>query len=168
MICGAVVTKGLRRFLPRGDMEADRLLSVLGQALGQPLAFDDSGQCALGFSDDRTLVIAAVDETLTSLRVDLAQVERGPAGLDLLRRALALNYRAARPGISIGLCEASSTLALLAFAEGGTDEELVEAVTSLLEDALEVRQALADGGPLPTAGNAASMMAPGPVAWLRG
>lgn len=88
---------------------AEKLLAQLASQLGDPLAFDESGQCALEFEDDVELVIAVMAEAgLLSLRSPIV-----PADPARCRTALQLNYGRLPPGTSLALCPASGMLVAL-------------------------------------------------------
>ena len=131
------------------------LLDGLGSRLGHALSLDASHQCALEFSDSRLLVIAELDEATVSLRVELLSLTAvaDPAvQQSLLKRAMALNYGQARPGLWLGWCEASNTIALLGvFNREGDPEDFVDAVDILLSESLAARASLLAGAPVPTA-----------------
>lgn len=119
------------------------LLAALGSTLGQTLAFDATGQCALEFAEELTVVLARAGDEALSLRVELLHFDQGSDCREsTLRRALALNYRQARPGLSIGLDETSSQLVLHGFFTDGTDPDFIDTLMALLEAAAEVRREL--------------------------
>lgn len=136
-------------------------LTALGRTLGQALAFDDAGQCALEFSEGRVLVVARAGEDALSLRVELMHLDqKADCRESTLRRALALNYREARPGLAIGFDQRSSLLVLHGLFAEGTDDDLVDTIAAMLEAAAELRHELMAVVPesVPGAG----------LQWLRG
>lgn len=139
----------------------DQLLKSLGSTLGQALAFDGAGQCALEFSEGSVLVIARAGEGAVSLRVELMHLDqKSDCRESTLRCALALNYRQARPGLSIGFDPRSSLLVLHGFFTEGTEADFVDTLTAMLDAAAEVRHELMAVAPEPA-------LAAG-VQWLRG
>lgn len=90
------------------------LLSALSDAIGQALALDANGECALEFEGAVELVIAhAAGSDVLSVRSALTDV-----GLSLdanqLQLALSLNYTHMPPGYSVALDPATRQLVLVA------------------------------------------------------
>lgn len=147
------------------------LLMGLSNQIGHPLALDESGQCALEFSEDRLLVIAPLDEFTVSIRVELLDLSlcgTPDQQKALLCRAMSLNYSQARPGLWLAWCEAANSIALLGvFNREGDPQDFVDAVEVLLGESLSARaelRRLLDAAPTPQAPEPLAM----PVINLRG
>jgi hypothetical protein len=124
----------------------DAALKKLATAIGCPLAFDDAGQCGIEFDGGRLVVLHRRDPATLSIRIPLNRIDAiadADRRLALLERVLAANYACAPGQGTIGLCERSRSLVLVGWLTGEHIEDLVEAVSSLIEQAEAVDARLA-------------------------
>ena len=131
------------------------LVSALSEAIGQPIALDARGECAMEFADpsnsgdadpDATVEIVfaqAPDPDILSVRCALATVGHPPK-CELLEAALTLNYTSVPPGYSIALDPASHQLVLIALIDATqlSAEDFLAQVSGFLELVPQMRDEL--------------------------
>ncbi len=122
---------------------ADAVLGDLSSALGQRLALDANGQCALVFADGVEVVIAlSIDANALTLRSEI--IKPAPDDADCLRAALAVNYGRLPPGMWMALDRQSGLVVLYAFATLAdlTGEDLIALVGGLVDLSQSLRSEL--------------------------